>query len=252
MLDLQKASLTKRISAAIFDFILLTVAIMGFALILNTVLGYDAEFNKLQGYYESYEQEYNVKFNLTAEEYEKMTEAEKAHYQDVQKVINKDEGFIDTYSGIMYLTFIIASFSILLAHLFLEFVVPLLFKNGQTLGKKIFSIGLMREDGVRITPVMLFIRTVLGKYTVLTMIPVIIALMIFFGSMGIAGTIVIFAIWFIQLIMTFATKNHTALHDKMSVTVAVDMQSQLIFDTPEALMEYKNKLHNEKVEQTKS
>ena len=252
MLDFQKASMTKRISAAIFDFILLTVAIMGFAIILNSVLGYDAQFNKLQGYYESYEQEYNVKFDLTAEEYAKLTEAQKTHYEDVQKIINKDDGFIDTYSGLINLTFVIASFSILLAHLFLEFLVPLLFKNGQTLGKKIFSIGLMREDGVRITPVLLFIRTVLGKYTVLTMIPVLIALMIFFGSMGIAGTIIIFAIWFIQLIMVFATKKHTALHDKMAVTVAVDMQSQLIFNTPEELMAYKNKLHNEKVEQTKS
>lgn len=252
MLDLQKASLLKRISAAIFDFILLAVAIMGFALILNSVLGYDAEFNKLQGYYESYEQEYGVKFNLTAEEFEKMTDKEKAHYEDVQKLINKDENFINTYSGIINLTFIIASFSILLAHLFLEFLVPLLFKNGQTLGKKIFSIGLMREDGVRISAVQLFIRTVLGKYTVLTMIPVLVALMIFFGSMGIAGTIIIFAILFIQLIMTFATKKNTALQDKMAATVAVDMQSQLIFDTPEALLSYKNKLHNEQVEQTKS
>ena len=252
MLDLQKASLLKRISAAIFDFIVLTVAIMGFALILNSVFSYDAKVNELQGYYESYEQEYNVKFNLTPEQYGKLTEEQIAHYEDVQKIINKDEGFINTYSSIINLTFIIASFSILLAHLFLEFVVPLLFKNGQTLGKKIFSIGLMREDGVRITPVQLFVRTILGKYTVLTMIPVLVALMIFFGSMGIAGTIIIFAILFIQLIMTFATKKNTALHDKMAATVAVDMQSQLIFDTPEALMAYKNKLHNEKVEQTKS
>jgi len=27
---------------------------------------------------------------------------------------------------------------------------PLLFKNGQTLGKKIFGVALMRNDGVRI------------------------------------------------------------------------------------------------------
>ena len=252
MLDLQKASLLKRISAAILDFILLAVAIVGFSFILNGALGYDAKTDELQEYYKGYEQEYNVKFNLTADEMKELSESEKAHYNEVQEIINKDKEFIELYSSILNITIIIISFSVLLGYLFLEFLVPLLFKNGQTLGKKIFGIGLMRKDGVRMTPVMLFVRTVLGKYTIGTMIPVFVILMIFFGFMGIFGTVIIMAIIFAQLILTFATKAHTAIQDKMAGTVCVDMQSQLIFDTYDELLAYKQKLHKDKVEKAES
>jgi hypothetical protein len=33
----------------------------------------------------------------------------------------------------------------------LEFLVPYLLKNGQTVGKKMFSLGVMRVDGVKIS-----------------------------------------------------------------------------------------------------
>lgn len=252
MLDFQKANMGKRISAAIFDFILLAVAVIGFAFILNGVFGYDSKTAKLEEYYNSYEQQYNVKFDLTVEEMNDLTEAEKAHYNEVQEIINKDTEFIALYSSMMNLIILIVVFSVLLGFLFLEFLVPLLFKNGQTLGKKIFGIGLMRKDGVKITPVMLFVRTVLGKYTIETMIPVFVIVMIFFGYMGIFGSVIIMAIFFIQLIMVLATKAHTAIHDKMAGTVMVDMQSQLIFDTYEDLLSYKQKLHKDMVEQTES
>ena len=42
MLDLQKASMLKRISAFILDVILLAVAITGFAFFLSAVTGYDS------------------------------------------------------------------------------------------------------------------------------------------------------------------------------------------------------------------
>ena len=59
--------------------------------------------------------------------------------------------------------------------------VPLKLGNGQTIGKKVFGIGVMRVDGVQLTTIQLFIRTILGKFTLETMIPVYIVLMIFFN-----------------------------------------------------------------------
>ena len=47
MLDLQKASMLKRISAFILDVILLAVAITGFAFFLSAVTGYDSYNEKL-------------------------------------------------------------------------------------------------------------------------------------------------------------------------------------------------------------
>lgn len=252
MLDLQKASLLKRISAALFDFIILIIAITGFALALNPILGYDAKLAQYEAIRDQYEAEYNVKFDLSQAELQAMDETERAHYDEVQKIINQDNEFINAYSLVINLSFIMVIFSIFLGFLLVEFAVPLLFKNGQTMGKKIFSVALMREDGVRITPVMLFIRTVLGKFTIETMIPIFIFLMILFGKTGLIGLIIIAAIWLTQIVAVFASKNRTAIHDKMAATVAVDMQSQLIFNTPEELLAYKSKLHKEKVEQTES
>ena len=38
------------------------------------------------------------------------------------------------------------------------------------------------------------------------------------------------------------------IHDKLAGTVTVDLASQMIFDSPEALLEYKKRLHAESTE----
>ena len=76
-------------------------------------------------------------------------------------------------------TFIIISFSILIGFLIVEFLFPMIFKNGQTLGKKIFGIGVMRVDGVKVTTPILFVRSILGKFTIETMMPVLMVIMIY-------------------------------------------------------------------------
>ena len=142
-------------------------------------------------------------------------------------------------------------FSVLLAYLVLEFLVPLFLKNGQTVGKKIFGIGVMRVDGVRVTPVLMFARSVLGKCTVETLVPVLIVIMILFGIMGFFGTMVILALGLFQIILVAATRARTPIHDLLAQTVTVDFASQMIFDTPEDLLAYKTRIHAEEVEKKK-
>ena len=50
-----------------------------------------------------------------------------------------------------------------------------------------------------------------------------------------------------QIILLIFTHARTPLHDMLAGTVTVDLASQLIFDTPEDLLEYKKKLHAESV-----
>ena len=236
MLDLQKASMLKRISAFILDVILLAVAITGFAFFLSAVTGYDSYNEKLDAIYASYEAEYGVKVGISLEEFEALTEEQKAAYEAANEAIAKDEEANHAYGMIVNLTLVITSISILLGYLLLEFVVPLMFK-------KIFGIALMRTDGVKINTVMLFVRTVLGKYTIETMIPVLIIIMTFFGSAGIVGLAVLLLIGVLEIVMLCITKTRSCIHDLLAYTVAVDMQSQMIFESPEALLEYKKKLH---------
>lgn len=245
MYDFQKANTWKRISAALCDIIFLAVVVVGIALLLSTVLGYDSYHERLEESYLKYEQEYGVSFDASSSELSEMSEEDRAQFDSAAKALSDDEDVQYTLGMMLNLTLIIITFSILIAYLILEFLVPLLFRNGQTLGKKVFGIGIMREDGVRISTVQLFARTVLGKYTLETMLPVLIVIMILFGVMGLFGTVIIFALLIAQIIMFASTKTRSLIHDKLAKTVTVDMASQMIFDSTEDLLAYKKRIHEE-------
>lgn len=244
--DLQKAGMWKRISAFLFDNILLLVAILGIALLLSTMLGYDKHSNTLNAAYEKYETQYGITFNTTQEEYNAMTEAKKANYDAAYEALTADEEAMYAYSMMVNLMLVILSGAILLAMFIFEFAVPMLFGNGQTLGKKIFGIAIMRTDGVKVSGPLMFIRTILGKFTIETMIPVIILFMMFLGSIGIIGPFIFMVLLVLQCIMLVMSKSGRLIHDYLAKTVAVDMSSQMIFDTVEEMLEYKKSVAAEK------
>ena len=173
--DLQKASMWKRISAWLFDSILLACVAVLFGMILSFALDFNGHYERLDQAYAQYESQYSIEFNITEEAYSAMTEQEKADFQkrydEAYEALIADDEAMYTYGMVVNLTLLIMSIGILLAFVIMEFLIPLWLKNGQTLGKKIFSIGVMRTDSVRLTTVQLFIRTILGKYAVETMVP---------------------------------------------------------------------------------
>lgn len=247
MYDFQKADLWKRISAFLFDFIILVIAVVGVAFLLSGILGYDSYTKQMEDVKARCEQEYGVELDLTTEEYEALSEGDRAVYDKAYEAFSHDPQAGHAYGMMINLTLLIVVFAILIAFLLLEFLIPLLFGNGQTMGKKIFGIGVMREDGVRVTTTLLFIRTVLGKYTVETMIPVMILLMFWFGSMGILGLVLLLVLLILQIVLMATSRARTPIHDKIAHTVTVDLASQKIFDSPEELLAYKQKLHDARV-----
>ena len=244
--DLQKAGMWKRISAFLFDNILLLVAIVGIAALLSTMLGYGKYSDTLNAAYEKYETQYGITFNTTQEQYNAMTEAEKANYDAAYDALTADEEAMYAYSMMVNLMLVILSGAILLAMFIFEFAVPMLFGNGQTLGKKIFGIAIMRTDGVKVSGPLMFIRTILGKFTIETMIPVIILFMMFLGTIGIIGPFIFIVLLVLQCIMLVMSKSGRLIHDYLAKTVAVDMSSQMIFDTVEEMLEYKKSVAAEK------
>lgn len=243
--DLQKASMWKRISAFLFDVILLAIVAVGLSFLLSTIFGYNNQTEKLDEYYKKYEAEYGISFDITLEEYEALSAEQKTQYDLAEKAWSTDADVAYAYTLVLNLTLLITSFSILFAYLLLEFLVPLLFGNGQTLGKKIFGIALMRTNGVKVNAVSMFIRTVLGKYTIETMIPVFIVIMLYFNIVGIVQLAILALIFLLQIVFVVTTRTNSAIHDMLASTVAVDMLSQMIFDSEEALLEYKKKMHAE-------
>ena len=243
--DLQRASMWKRISAWMFDAILLGIVAVLFVWGLSAVLGLDGYQNTLDQAYERYSAQYGVNLQLSLTEYDALTSEEIDRLNEAYAAMSQDEKAVEAYNMIIQLILMTTSLGILLAHVIMEFVIPLAFGNGQTLGKKIFGTAVMQQDGVRITPRILFVRTVLGKYTLETMVPVLIAVMIWFGMLGLVGTLVLLGIGLVQLCMLIFTQNRMAIHDALCGTVSVDLASQLIFPDRDAMIAYKEKVHAE-------
>ena len=240
--DLQKAGLWKRIAAWMFDGILTGILAVGFALLLSALLGYDSYSQALEADYEKYEQEFGVIFDITQEEYLSMTEAAQQNYDAAYQALVADESVLSHYNMTLNLTMIITSVGILLAVLLWEFLIPLWLGNGQTLGKKIFSLCLVRNDGVKLNTLQMFTRSLLGKYTVETMVPVCILMMLFWGITGLPGTLCLLVLGAGQLACLIISANNCAIHDLLAGTVVVDMSSQMIFRSTEDLIAFKKQV----------
>lgn len=246
MVDLQKASVWKRISALVLDGILLSILTVGFAFLLSLAIGYDAHSARLAQYYSDYETEYGITFSISQEEFASMDEAAQQRYEAAYAALAEDAGAAQTFAEVMRLTILIITFGVLLGMLALEFFVPLLFKNGQTLGKKVFGLAVVRRDCVRLAPLLLLVRTLLGKYTIETMIPILLLFLIFFGGLGFVGLAVLAALLVLQVGLVAGTRNNSAIHDLLAQTVVVDMASQMIFDSEQELLAYREQMQAER------
>ncbi len=245
--DIQKANFWKRLSAWLLDAILLLFLAVSVALLLSPVLKIDSHYDTLETVSKRYETENGVSFNVTAEQYAAMSEAEKEKMEAVYSQFSADPEAVQAYNMLLSLSVLMISLSALVACLVLEFFVPLAFQNGQTLGKKVFGIAVVRGNAVKVDGVCMFIRAILGKYTIEIMVPVMLLTMVFWGILGIVGPIVVVLIILLQAILLLATQNNSAIHDYLAFTVAVDLQSQMIFDSEDELIAYKKRIHEEMV-----
>ena len=244
--SLQRAGMWKRISAFLFDAILLGILAVLFAFLLSSALGYDRYVDTLNRCYEAYGEQYGVDFQTSLFQYDSMTEEEKQQLEEAYRAVGQDEEAAYAYQMTIRLTILMVSLGILLACLIWEVLIPALLKDGQTLGKKIFSLGVMRSDGVRLGGVQLFVRSILGKYTVEIMIPVLVAMMLYFGSTGLPGTLLILGLALVNGCLFLFTYAHTPIHDLLAGTVVVDLPSQRIFPTREDMIAFKEQLAAEK------
>ena len=235
-----------------FDAILVITVAVGVAYLLSAVLGYDNNLAKYEELRKGYETQYGISFDVTADALEDVTDEERAAYQEAYEkastAFTTDEAVTNTQILIVNLTLIITVFSILIPMIIFEFVIPLCFGHGRTLGKKIFGTGVMRVDGVKISTFQLFVRSILGKFTLETMIPVFLILLFLFDIMPLGCLVGLMVLGMLQVALILFTQLKTPIHDLIAGTTVVDYASQMIFDSPEALLEYKEKVHAEAAE----
>ena len=258
-ISLQKANFWKRISAYMLDCILTILIATGAALAVSSIVRYDdclASYNARQlSYMDKVEEKYNIDLDISQEAYDALSQSERAQYdetkqlalQELNQSLFADEEFVALRSKLLALILVIISVSTLIGVACSYFFIPLFLKNGQTLGKKVFGLAVMRSNCVQISTPVLFIRSIVGMYAMETMFPMFLCLMIAFGVLGIVGIVVLVLFFALQIGVMIATQTNSSIHDLLSDCVVVDFASQQIFQSEEALIAYKQKLHAEEV-----
>lgn len=276
MFELRKIGIVRRCSALLLDVILLAVLATGFMFLISLICNYSHEERLSTQYYtewEDYRKQYvgdvakfyGFEYAEDGDGYTVTKDGQESTLQAVMERLVSSEGkdaetkaAYDAYTlltpgakvnaqykYVHSLLFMMISIGILLSYLVLEFILPIILKNGQTVGKKVFGICLVRPDCVKITVLALFARTILGKYAIETMFPVLLAFLFFFGGLGVLAIVLFAALLLLNIVLFFVRKNRTPIHDILANTVAVDMRLQMIFQSEEELAE-KKALHQKK------
>ncbi len=254
-LTLQKASLWKRISAWIFDIILTVTIALGVAFATSSIVKYDNyndAFVARQEYFEKfYENKYgfDINPNISDEEFEKLPDWVQDVYKEADRAFGEDTIAQNLQNKLFYLSLLVISISAFVSVFLWYFAIPVLLKNGQTIGKKCFSIGVMRSNSVKVSSPVLFVRSILGLYAIETMVPLLMLLMLLFGALGLMALIVIGLMGILQLFVMISSKTNSSIHDLLSDTVVVDMSTQVIFESEEALIAYKESASKMETEQ---
>ena len=277
MFELKKIGFIKRASALLLDAILLAVLATGFIWLISLMCNFDHHW-KLADQYQQQYNDFDVTYiRQIAKYYDKdfiVEEDEEGNLISIKKmdgtaatnneiltIFVGDESkpavlqeayaaydalpTVATYNMqwrlATSLLFMMISLGILLSYLVLEFILPIILKNGQTVGKKVFGIALVRPDCVKIKNLALFARTFLGKFAIETMFPVLLAFLFFFGRLGWVALALLGALLVLNVVLFFVRKNRTPIHDILANTVAVDMKLQMIYASEEELAAQKAK-----------
>ena len=247
-LEIQRASMWKRISAWLFDSILMVSVVVLVAYVLSGMLHYDQHNARLNAAYEKHQTQFHVEFGqpeAAEDATDEEKEAYKLRYAEAEEALKSDPEAIEAYGKVSNLVLLIPTISLFVAMLLMEFIIPMLLKNGQTLGKKIFSLGVVRVDAVKMSGVQTFVRAILCKYTVGLMIPLYMLIFMILGVMGGMAVLIALGLLLAQVLCPLFNRDHRGLHDLLSGTVTVDLPSQKVFNDAQERLDYMKKVHAE-------
>ena len=236
-ISIQKANFWKRVSAWLVDVVLTIVLSMAFALGTSSILNYEKIYNEYSAIVTEYEKEFGI--TLDQEEYDKLSETDKKAYdakqQEMDVALSKNEKAMSLRSALSSLIFTIVAISLSLSILVAHFIIPLFFKDGKTLGKKVFGLAVIRTNGVKLSTPVLFARSIVGLLAIETLAVMLLC------TMGIAGKNIIaliaaLGVQILQVFVMLKTPHRASIHDLLADTVVVDFASQRIFESQEELL----------------
>lgn len=125
---------------------------------------------------------------------------------------DKIEAIYSSEEGILRFGYLINAISGLVSGLLVYFLVPLYFKNGKTLGKKLLKIKVVNKNGSKLTNLKIFTRFIIGIW-------------------GVEYVFSLFAVFIplaISCLFSFVNQYHQALHDILVNTVVVEDEEVLV------------------------
>jgi uncharacterized RDD family membrane protein YckC len=248
--SIQKANFWKRFSAWLVDSVLVFFLALALFIPLMDIPQVSALTNELSTiqttYKEEIEAQYSIELDIPEKEYEALSPNDKAQYDTASAALNErlnaDSNFMELRSDRLSVMFTIACSTVFVGILLAHFVLPLILKNGQTLGKKTFGIAVIRTNGVKISPAQLFIRSMVGLFAIETMA------VVFLLSIVPVGTVAAILVQALQIGVMIKTPHNGSIHDLLADTAVVEFISQRIFETEEERVEYIARLEREAAE----
>ena len=239
-ISIQKANFWKRFSAWLVDTVAVFFVALGVFILACSIVGTDkleqAYQNKIEPYRVAVETEFSIDLDfVNTEEYRKMEQADRTAYDTLYKTakdalakkIEADKDAMALYNEWITQSITAAIVGLLTSHLLLNFCLPLILKNGQTLGKKTFGLAVMRTNGVKVGGTALFIRQFIGLFAIETMA------VLYMCTLIPVGLITAALVQVLQIGVMIKTETNSSIHDLLADTVVVELASQQIFETEE-------------------
>lgn len=116
-------------------------------------------------------------------------------------------------------------------------LVPLLYKNGETFGKKVMKIGIISNDGYSVKKRQIIARQLFVFLCIL--------ISCFVIGVGLTSFITLAAAIGVYLITIAISKSNRSLPDLLAFTLVIDVAKSVYFDTPEIEMEKEKEVDNQ-------
>ena len=104
-------------------------------------------------------------------------------------------------------------------------VMPIILKNGQSVGKKVFKLGLADSDGYKMSNKALIMRYM--PFTVIDFSLILLYLI----NLYVALTVIII-VFLVSFALAMSSPKKMSLHDYVSRTIVIDFVGSVIFDNP--------------------
>lgn len=216
---LQKAPFFKRLLALMLDWMFIVIIIFTCVIPMSFLLKVDEYSEKFDQYYSEYEKKYGVDFDLTEEQFNAMTEEELKLYEEAYNALTSDEEANKAHDTLFKHMLGSIELAILAGYLVMDVLFPLMLKNGQTLGKRVFGLAVRRANGEPTNMITILSRTVVGKFTVETAIPALVICSVLMGSLNLFGVLYVVAILVANIVLLI--KKNKVLHDILADTMVV-------------------------------